>query len=154
MNGEMRQRLARNGNRLVAVQCLKCGCTTSPWLKQAEIKDVERLPQWDDTISDTYWKSQRLVQEATLREAKSILKAKDELWWADYDAYLKTPRWRSTRTQVLERAQGICEGCREHEATQVHHLSYKNVGREFLWELVAICDSCHDRVHQIAAGLE
>jgi hypothetical protein len=32
----------------------------------------------------------------------------------------------------------------------VHHVTYKNMGNEFLWELRAICAVCHERVHDIS----
>jgi hypothetical protein len=32
-------------------------------------------------------------------------------------------------------------------ATIVHHLSYEHVFGELCWELVGVCESCHDRVH-------
>lgn len=68
-------------------------------------------------------------------------------WQAAYHAHLRSGKWANTRQKVLERASGICEGCGETRATQVHHLTYKNVGHEFLWELVAICRACHERRH-------
>ena len=55
--------------------------------------------------------------------------------------------WKKKRGKVLERASGICEGCLEKPATQVHHLSYEHVGDEYLFELVAVCDACHDNLH-------
>ena len=47
----------------------------------------------------------------------------------------------------MERAQGLCEGCRRRPATEVHHLTYEHVGDELLWELKAVCDHCHRRCH-------
>jgi hypothetical protein len=32
-----------------------------------------------------------------------------------------------------------------------HHLAYKHVGHEFLFELAALCLECHARVHSINA---
>jgi 5-methylcytosine-specific restriction endonuclease McrA len=75
-------------------------------------------------------------------------------WRANYDAYLKTEVWARKRKLVLERAGCLCEGCREAEASQVHHLTYKNCGNEFLWELVAICRDCHGRFHGIETANE
>lgn len=49
--------------------------------------------------------------------------------------------------RVLERANHVCEGCGVNAATEVHHKTYKNVGNEFLFELVAICRPCHQRYH-------
>jgi 5-methylcytosine-specific restriction endonuclease McrA len=70
--------------------------------------------------------------------------ARWQSWYADY---LRSPQWRAIRQKVLRRANGACEGCGDAVATQVHHITYKNVGNEFLWELRAICDDCHDRCH-------
>ena len=55
--------------------------------------------------------------------------------------------WREKRRKVLERADWLCEGCRCRRTTQVHHLTYKHLGRELLFELVALCDVCHDVCH-------
>jgi 5-methylcytosine-specific restriction endonuclease McrA len=64
-----------------------------------------------------------------------------------YGDYLRSDHWQDTRRRVLQRANGFCEGCLQRHATQVHHLTYAHIGAEFLWELVAICDICHSRVH-------
>lgn len=40
----------------------------------------------------------------------------------------------------------LCEGCGKARATQVHHKTYRNLGDEFLFELVALCDACHKRL--------
>ncbi len=71
----------------------------------------------------------------------------NEKWWAWYSEYLRTPKWKAIRQRVLVRAGGLCEGCGHEKATQVHHVTYKNAGNEFLWELRAICDGCHERCH-------
>lgn len=68
-----------------------------------------------------------------------------KVWYA---WYLTTPKWDRIRRAVLRRANSACEGCGGIGlALQVHHLTYKHVGNEFLWELVAVCDPCHERVH-------
>jgi len=69
-----------------------------------------------------------------------------------YTKYLLSPEWAMLRSKVFQRViardgVGVCEGCREQIATQVHHLTYEHVGHEFLWELVAICEDCHKRLH-------
>ena len=67
-----------------------------------------------------------------------------------YRRYLASDAWQRRRSRVLQRAGGRCEGCGEHPATEVHHLTYDHVGDEFLFELVALCSECHRRIH----GLE
>lgn len=68
-------------------------------------------------------------------------------WYAEY---LRSDRWQSLRRKVLVRAGGRCEGCLDAPATEVHHRTYEHVCKEFCFELVALCDACHRRVHQIA----
>ena len=63
--------------------------------------------------------------------------------------YLASREWAERRSLVMDRATGLCEGCRKARATEVHHLSYRNWGSEFLFELVALCGDCHDRIHRL-----
>lgn len=65
----------------------------------------------------------------------------------DYKAYLLTKDWADRRTAVFQRDNYLCQGCRINRAVQVHHLTYKNIFREPLFDLVAICKSCHDQLH-------
>ncbi len=65
----------------------------------------------------------------------------------EYAEYLASQEWWDRRTLVLERSNGLCEGCREAEAVDVHHLSYAHITQEFLFELVALCAPCHERIH-------
>lgn len=136
---ELRQKLASNGTRMYAYQCLRCGENASAWIARAKIPNLNR-PEWDETLSKTYYaqRSQdRLIQRDVERAD----------WFSEHDQYLKTPAWRALRLKVFARSQGLCEGCRSRPATQAHHLTYAHWRHEFLWELVAVCDDCHERVH-------
>jgi hypothetical protein len=86
------------------------------------------------------WEAQRQQREAERRR-------ENEAWWGQYNEYLRSPQWRSLRQRVLRRAGGVCEACLERRATQVHHRTYEHVFAEFGFELVAICDACHARLH-------
>lgn len=68
-------------------------------------------------------------------------------FFAKYDEYLRSAAWRDLRSQVMLRAKATCEGCLRSAATQVHHLTYEHVFAEFAFELVAVCDDCHARLH-------
>jgi hypothetical protein len=68
-------------------------------------------------------------------------------WRRLYEEYLVSPQWQTRRQHVLDRCSGICEGCRERPAMQVHHKNYDHVGEELLFDLVALCDECHLRTH-------
>ncbi len=134
-----RQRIRSNGGIYYQRQCQRCFIAVGQPIKtELAIAEVGGIPPAFD------------------KDAEDKIR---ELWFAEWDSekaarqqkyadYLKTPEWRTARRLVLKRANGLCEGCLTSPATQVHHLSYAHVYREFLFELVAICDHCHDRWHQ------
>jgi hypothetical protein len=68
-------------------------------------------------------------------------------WWARYSAYLESEPWKARRKQVLHRSGGFCEaglgGCMV-KAVQAHHLTYRHVFNEPLFDLVAVCVPCHE----------
>lgn len=84
-------------------------------------------------------------RESERLERERVAHSKE--WWAWYNEYLRSPAWRDRAALVKKRAGGICEGCGTRPAAQVHHVTYKHVGNEFLWELRAICNNCHERIH-------
>lgn len=104
----------------------------------------------DATVRRPEQERQRAEYERQRQERERQVAAENEQWQAWYQGvYLKSPAWKARREKVMRRADGICEGCLVETATEVHHLTYKHVGDEFLWELRAICRSCHERLHEI-----
>ena len=67
-------------------------------------------------------------------------------WWRWYDEYLRSQSWQHKRRLVLLRAGGICEGCGQEPASEAHHLTYARVGKEMLFDLVAVCSRCHQQI--------
>ena|SRR5215472_2095593 len=90
-------------------------------------------------------------QQAEWQERSAELAAERERenqdWWERYSAYLTSPAWRQRRQLVLVRDGGQCQGCLSALAVHVHHLTYKHVTDELLFELVALCEECHQKVH-------
>ena len=63
-----------------------------------------------------------------------------------YEEYRKSPAWKVKRDAVIQRDGGQCI-CGD-QATEVHHKTYDNIGKEILSDLVALCEECHKRSHQ------
>ncbi len=63
--------------------------------------------------------------------------------------YIKSPEWKIKRKLVLERDNYKCLSCLSANATEVHHLSYKHLGNEPLFELVSICRRCHQEIYNM-----
>ena len=87
------------------------------------------------------------------QEARNL---RSEIWHAilsnsaqdEYEKkYLKSKAWSEIREKFFEQIGRLCIcGC---TATQVHHKTYDNIGKEnLLTELVGLCDRCHANVHQ------
>jgi 5-methylcytosine-specific restriction endonuclease McrA len=108
---------------------------------------LEFCPTWNDTLGAD-WNAQRVaVYEAARFERMAAVDDERIEHTERYQNYLQTPQWRLKRRLVLERSEGRCEGCRACAATEVHHLTYKHVFNELLFELVALCRECHERAH-------
>ena len=97
----------------------------------------------DDWIEDV--KPMETTERMPVTDADgTVLKYVDR---ETYNKYLSSDVWKRRREKVILRAGGVCEGCLTAPASEVHHLTYRNIYREFAFELVALCRSCHARAH-------
>lgn len=64
-----------------------------------------------------------------------------------YAQFLNSPYWRSA-SAIFRALREMCEVCKTEKSTQVHHLSYKNLGRERDEDLQAVCAGCHTDHHK------
>lgn len=65
----------------------------------------------------------------------------------EYIEYLKSTDWHERRKELMEEANWVCSECGE-KATQLHHLSYENLGEEELEiDVVPLCKDCHKEKH-------
>ena len=67
-----------------------------------------------------------------------------------YDEYKSSPAWQRKRNAVIQRDGGQCV-CGA-PATEMHHKTYNNLGKEPLSELVMLCNACHNRLHPDEPG--
>jgi 5-methylcytosine-specific restriction endonuclease McrA len=102
--------------------------------------DEQALRGWI-SFDKKQW-SQRQTERKSLEERRQVE------WRENYETYLRSEKWQAKRRLVFQRCEGVCEGCRQAKATQVHHLTYEHLGNELLWELAAACRECHERVHE------
>lgn len=151
-NKKLRRGTNNGGHPVIRNQCLDCGQRIGNAVKPPA--NVEELAFFDDAMHDAYNAKRTAAKEKIDQKYVEIQlrrwKAKeqgDSYYRQAHNAYLASPEWRDRRRRVMDRAQGLCEGCRQASATEVHHLSYEHWGHEFLFELVALCGDCHDRIH-------
>ena len=64
------------------------------------------------------------------------------------NAYYKTHRWHRYRFETLRRDNHLCRICDNREAVQAHHAcGYERFKHEEFWELLSVCLSCHEALH-------
>lgn len=137
---EVRRKVYRNGIAHYHKQCLRCGTDCGSVPKSSSFL-LDIITPFDEGLSTAWWqkRSERYQELAQVEKYD---------WYAEHDSYLDSAAWRSRRQRVLERAGGLCEGCRQQRATEVHHLTYSHWQHELLFQLVALCRSCHQSVKE------
>ena len=140
-----RKRMRSNGMLYISPQCADCGChgRGEPRAYPFSVlggRTIESLKEFDEQALDEYKKAEDIA-----RRVKVVRENDDKR--SQRAAYYQSAEWKHIRAKVIKRAGGICEGCLEASATQVHHLTYQHFGAELMYELVAICDLCHETEH-------
>lgn len=138
---ERRSQTYSNGVVVHVMQCANCGKYTGSKIK----KDGSNPPPLDRELMA----AGRQAKYANYEAAKMSLEPAHGQQYdqRDYSTYLNSEAWRSKRRKVIERDR-VCQGCLEAPIEDVHHLSYRNMCDEFMFQLVGLCRQCHERWHQ------
>ena len=65
-----------------------------------------------------------------------------------YQKYLQSPEWQSTRKQAIARAGYRCQLCGAYASClEVHHNTYENLGNAHPTDIIVLCHDCHSRFH-------
>lgn len=69
----------------------------------------------------------------------------------DYHSYLQSDDWRELKKRYLSsKLPKSCYGCFKPYGTyrvEFHHRTYKRLGCERLLDIVPVCRSCHEKMH-------
>ena len=65
---------------------------------------------------------------------------------AERNAYLQSPKWKALRQQVIERDK-FCQLSGATTNLEVHHITYDNLGNEYLEDLVLLSRKAHQFTH-------
>lgn len=143
----VRRTIAGGGIQIVK-QCQECGRPVGSAMPHSSVHTIEGLPAFDNALMDRVDAANRAQWEA--KKAATDLAAL--AWREEYEAYLLTPQWRAKRDLALKRDDWTCQGCLAERATQVHHLTYSHLGSELLFQLISLCDECHEWEHHGRRG--
>ena len=127
---DLRRRRSKSDSVYFAHQCLDCGVLTRTVKADSILLGQQIItPWWDEGLQEK-WKE-----------------AEEKEWRSRYEQHLASAKWSIIRARVMDRARSICEGCGKNAARDVHHLTYDRLGDEMLFDLVAVCTVCHDKLH-------
>ena len=75
------------------------------------------------------------------------------LGYISWDEYLSSDLWKNIRSKVFSRDKNMCCIC-SFTANAVHHLDYdiKTLKGENRYNLIAICDKCHNKIEFTDSG--
>jgi hypothetical protein len=138
-----RRRLA-NDVVIVGMACPICGSWGA--VPKKAVSEIEQLPWYDEGIRDEYWKQRHERQLDVLAEKRV---QRDAQFFEEHSRYLHSPAWLRRREMVLKRAGHTCEACLSRRATEVHHVTYEHWQNEPLFDLRAVCHSCHEDITEM-----
>lgn len=148
VNAEPRIRTLRNGQPAKYWQCLNCGHGFRSVRKDEREAwaSAPNNPPFDPSLQETYDERYWALSNEYYHQYNH---QKSQEWWSGYNAYLASDAWRQKRQACLERDRYICQarlsGCLQR-ADQVHHLTYDHRGQEPLFDLVSVCNPCHEKI--------
>lgn len=145
-------RVLKNQTRVYVEQCKLCGRQIKAHKKQDAASAC--VGDWSDELGRRWREAQSKEYDRRIARIQKETQEKRTQARNERNAYYSTNKWKEIRKQVLKRAKGVCEGCGIYYPSDIHHTTYNNFGNEFLFELVALCRSCHERVHGRSFGEE
>lgn len=75
--------------------------------------------------------------------------AADGITYYRYDDYLRSELWQSIKDNYYKRRPAICAICRDaSKPVDLHHLTYENIGRESVNDLIPLCKQHHKLEHK------
>lgn len=134
---ELRWAMASNNVKYYRYQCVNC-FRQSQNVSKVYAKGNERPLV---VVQGDAWNSPEKIQERV-----ELARARWQQRENERIAYMQTPKWRAKREAVMRRDNGVCQACLSARASDVHHLTYNHLFDEPLFDLIAVCRPCHDRI--------
>jgi 5-methylcytosine-specific restriction endonuclease McrA len=129
-------------------QCSNCLTLLPNSFKKNLVANFDALPEYIESMSHTEkWHEYNKFREYIREQQQKLIDENKDEWGANYYKYLSSEEWQKKRQLILKRDNFICQGCLVNNATEVHHKTYINVGNEFCFELISLCEDCHSSIH-------
>jgi 5-methylcytosine-specific restriction endonuclease McrA len=117
-----------------------CGCRAGDLVKADLLCDVlcERCTGAQLQAHNDECRMARRAQQARVARLKQM----------PFGEYRQTPEWQAKRAFALARAGYRCQVCAAGDTRlDVHHNTYERYGEESVFDLVGLCEVCHELFH-------
>ncbi|SEQ08941.1 HNH endonuclease [Flavobacterium urocaniciphilum] len=145
----------RGGGFQIRQQCNNCGHSFGLALKKSDF-DLNKIKLRDEHKAEQFHKM-AAIEYAEFKVKFDTFKNENytfENQFPGYNEYLKSETWQFKRKSVLKRDNFICQSCLANKATQIHHLTYKHVFNEPLFDLISVCFRCHEIITKMDRKIE
>lgn len=135
--------------------CLNCNTKSSDSFPYKDCPNLNEIIIWDEQkwLQIKWFRNQErenlIFAIGDLFVRKNGICTDNKIDLPVYEKYLKSPEWKAKRKLVLERDKYKCLSCLSAEATEVHHITYRHLGNEPLFELVSICRRYHQEIYHM-----
>lgn len=88
------------------------------------------------------------------RRGKSSAETRERTdWTGRYREYLQSRQWRAKKKIAYDYHGRKCHDCGAERGLEVHHKTYKRLGREKMKDLEILCGACHRIRHEGKPGV-
>lgn len=116
-------------------------CDKHPLRKKGRATEYSVWGFYNIRIMDKYFLNKKKI---TCADTKEICYG--------YKEYLLSEHWKNFRLSVIN-SRKKCECCgKTYEIMNVHHISYKSLGKEKSKDVALLCEDCHKYIHAIKSG--
>lgn len=123
-------------------QCTICGCLDKISVK----RENKNYPDCNVAAKQLFEDEATAIWQEMNENKKIYYHDQFILKHDKYTDYLNSVEWKEKRQKVLIRDQNICQACLVKRATEVHHLTYKHIYKEPLFDLISVCNDCHKEI--------
>lgn len=137
--------ITENGKRSLRETCINCFQRKDR--SKMSLYDLSKIPirnneKYHEFVKENQEPRRKFQQELGQKQSHATL----QRFRDTYSDYINSTEWKNKRNKVMKRDNYTCQICAS-PAKDVHHLTYQNFRNEYLFELVALCRSCHLNVY-------
>ena len=128
-------------------QCLNCNGSINRTKPLSAKKNSDKIRGEFSISTYEFWLKERSQEMKDISLSKKNYDYVNSAYYK-YEQYLNSKEWKKLRKIIFERDKNKCCICKINEASDVHHLTYKNLFNEKMEDLISVCRDCHLEIHK------